>query len=213
METRQPSDYSESLEEFCKLLKEGADPQAIRIDGFKSSSETVNLNSNVQLTRFSSDSQGKIVAADKEGLTLLEFCKKNDLKEVYEILEHHLAVTNNRIEELMWQKKQTEDSISGYEEYLKKYPEGKFAPEANQRLHDLYWERTFANVNRASFELYLKKFPEGKYSKNAEYRIERFIWAEAEDKKTDVDLYRNYLDRYPAGQYADKAKERIEELL
>jgi len=212
VKTGQPSDYNESLEEFCKLLREGADPQAIRIDGFKSSSETVNLNSNVQLTRFSSGSQGKIVAADKEGLTLLEFCKKNDLKEVYEILEHHLADTNNRIEELTWQKKQAEDPISGYEEYLNKYPEGKFAPEANQKLHDLYWERTFTNVNRESFELYLKKYPEGKYSKNAEYRIERFIWAEAEDKKMDIDLYCKYLDKYPAGQYADMAKSHIEDL-
>jgi hypothetical protein len=83
------------MAEIRRLLEAGVDPNSVRIADFEppteeSTTSTVGGTVFIRSSR-SSGSPGKVVPANIQGLSVLDYCKTNNLTEAYELLKSHGA--------------------------------------------------------------------------------------------------------------------------
>jgi cell division protein FtsN len=81
-----------------------------------------------------------------------------------------------------WDKAAKANTADSYETFVKKYPSGSFAPQAQQKLKELYEERDWQKARDAdspdSYQAFLKQYPEGKWAEEARIRVENFNLAQ-----------------------------------
>jgi cell division protein FtsN len=81
-----------------------------------------------------------------------------------------------------WQKTREANSTDAYEQFLKKYPSGEFAAQAQARLKEMYEERDWQKARDAdtpeAYQAFLKQYPEGKWTEEARIRVENFTLAQ-----------------------------------
>jgi len=82
-----------------------------------------------------------------------------------------------------WQKARQTNTAEGYEQFLKRYPNGDFTVQAQARLKDLYTERDWQKARDAdtpdAYQAFVTQHPEGKLADEARGRIENFNLAQA----------------------------------
>lgn len=82
-----------------------------------------------------------------------------------------------------WQKTRESNTAEAYEQFLKKYPSGEFAAQAQARVKELYEERDWQKARDAdtpeAYQAFLKQYPEGKWVEEARIRVENFTLAQA----------------------------------
>jgi len=81
-----------------------------------------------------------------------------------------------------WEKARAANNADSYESFVKKYPSGSFAPQAQARLKELYEERDWQKARDAdtpdAYQAFLKQYPEGKWAEEARIRVENFNLAQ-----------------------------------
>jgi len=81
-----------------------------------------------------------------------------------------------------WEKARASNNADSYESFVKKYPNGSFAPQAQQRLKELNEERDWQKARDTdtpeSYQAFLKQYPEGKWAEEARIRVENFNLAQ-----------------------------------
>jgi cell division septation protein DedD len=81
-----------------------------------------------------------------------------------------------------WQKTREANTVDSYELFVKKYPTGEFAAQAQARLKELYEERDWQKARDAdtpeAYQAFLKQYPEGKWTEEARIRVENFTLAQ-----------------------------------
>jgi cell division protein FtsN len=81
-----------------------------------------------------------------------------------------------------WQKARESNTTDAYEQFLKKYPSGEFAAQAQARVKGLYEERDWQKARDAdtpeAYQVFLKQYPEGKWTEEARIRVENFTLAQ-----------------------------------
>ncbi|HLW23084.1 MAG TPA: SPOR domain-containing protein [Steroidobacteraceae bacterium] len=89
-----------------------------------------------------------------------------------------LAVGGCSRQQSDWQKARQTNTAEGYEQFLKRYPNGDFTVQAQARLKDLYTERDWEKARDAdtpeAYQAFVTQHPEGKYADEARNRIENF---------------------------------------
>src|ERR1700733_4949713 len=82
-----------------------------------------------------------------------------------------------------WEKTRAANTTDSYEQFLKKYPSGEFAAQAQARVKDLYEERDWQKARDVdtpeAYQAFLKQYPEGKWTEEARIRVENFNLAQA----------------------------------
>src|ERR1700720_4567009 len=82
-----------------------------------------------------------------------------------------------------WQKTRETNTAEAYEQFLKTYPSGEFAAQAQARVKELYEERDWQKARDAdtpeAYQAFLKQYPEGKWTEEARIRVENFTLAQA----------------------------------
>jgi hypothetical protein len=78
-----------------------------------------------------------------------------------------------------WEKALQNNTISGYQEYLQKYPESEFAGLAELKYDSLDWVQTFASMDSLKLAQYLENHPKGNYIKNANLILDSLDWEKA----------------------------------
>ena len=137
-------------------------------------------------------------------------------------------IKQNKEEEECWSKCAGKDK-NALLEYLRKYPNGRYAKQAQAKLADLERiekeaieeSRIFNQCNtQRDYMNFLVKFPNGAYAAKAKLRLEeleRQGRKEMEENrvynlcKTKTD-YQEYLKKYPDGKFAYEAKSKIWDL-
>jgi cell division protein FtsN len=93
-----------------------------------------------------------------------------------------LGVTGCSRQQSDWQKTRETNTTEAYEQFLKKYPSGEFAPQAQARVKELYEERDWQKARDAdtpeAYQAFLKQYPEGKWTEEARIRVENFTLAQ-----------------------------------
>ncbi|MDR0755280.1 MAG: hypothetical protein LBF04_07820 [Prevotellaceae bacterium] len=109
-----------------------------------------------------------------------------------------------KLEDITWE----EALKSGkYDDYLEKYPYGKYITE----LDDIIWEKTKETNKKEKYDDYLKKFPNGKHRYLAElffWNTDSKAWNEARKQNTSV-AYKKYLKLYPNGNHVKQAEKLL----
>jgi cell division protein FtsN len=82
-----------------------------------------------------------------------------------------------------WEKARAANSAEAYEQFLKNYPNGEFAAQAQARVKELYEERDWQKARDTdtpeAYQAFLKQYPEGKWTEEARIRVENFTLAQA----------------------------------
>ncbi len=71
-----------------------------------------------------------------------------------------------------WKIVKRKPSIEAYEQYIKKYPQGKYIKEALKELEELEWKDIKNRGSIPSYEYYVRQYPQGKYIDEAKEIIE-----------------------------------------
>jgi len=82
-----------------------------------------------------------------------------------------------------WEKTRAANTTDSYEQFLKKYPNGEFAAQAQARVKELYeehdWQKARDADTQEAYQAFLKQYPEGKWTEEARIRVENFTLAQA----------------------------------
>ena len=133
-----------------------------------------------------------------------------------------------------WTRALEKDTLAGYREYLKEFPEGKHADKAKAEIaayDDKAWARAQGRDTIAGYQEYIKEWPEGQHVEKAQDRIkqikdaaeaarkaaaakvvaEKAAWERAAQANT-VQSYQDYLAKHADGPNAPEAQSRIDRL-
>ena len=147
------------------------------------------------------------------------------------IVEHfNNIIKQNKEEDEYWSKCAGKDK-NPLLEYLRKYPNGQYAKQAQAKIADLERiekeaieeSRMFNQCNtQRDYMNFLVKFPNGAYAAKAQAKIakiekeqknkqeEETFWKQC--NQNDKQQLNQYLKKYPKGMYASRAKSLISEL-
>jgi len=110
-----------------------------------------------------------------------------------------------------WKNAESENSITAYEDYLKQYPQGKFADEARSRIETIHFEKAETANTIEAYADFLKRYAEGDFADKARSKIEAIYFDQAKAANS-IEAYEDFLKRYPEGEVADQARKMLEEI-
>lgn len=119
-----------------------------------------------------------------------------------------------------WKTCQDLGTLAVYEAFIAKYPEGKYADEAQEQILVLRdeeaWKTAQSEHTVGAYFQYRKENADGQYRDEALEAIQELeedqSWRQAQRKRTIFD-YEHYLEKYPSGKYAEEAQEALQALL
>jgi hypothetical protein len=86
-------------------------------------------------------------------------------------------------QEADWRAARSADTVAAYEDYLRSYPAGSHAGDAEARLKSLREEREWERAGRLNtpeaYQRYLGSYPEGAFAGEARGRLQEFLLAQA----------------------------------
>lgn len=123
------------------------------------------------------------------------------------------------ITEKRWKVATSEDTVSSYETFLKRYPNSEFTNKALIRLEQLYdkkdWEETQSVDTIEAYKGFLRIHSNSEFVTKARNRLEHLIaqldWNTASSADT-ITAYSNFLKDHGNSQFADQAQKRLEQL-
>lgn len=115
-------------------------------------------------------------------------------------------------DEGLWTKAQKADTIAAYQEYLRDYPQGKFATQARTRVVERELSLAEAAGTEAALEAFLASHPDSPVRGRADEQLAQLRFASAESAGT-ADAYAAFLKQHPGSALAAKARSKRSELL
>ena len=122
-----------------------------------------------------------------------------------------LAIIPTTRDEFHWRWASHKDETASYEAYVKAWPAGRHATEAQAR-YDLHgWAEAQADNTVQGFEVYVQLHRDGKHVAEAKDRIEALHWQEATAANTVLEFAR-YIELHSDGKHVAEAKDKIDSL-
>ncbi len=118
-----------------------------------------------------------------------------------------------------WKKADTQNTVAGYQDFLKQHPNDAHAPQANQRIQSLQDDQAWADAQKVnttdSLQAYLTKYPSGTHVTDAKTLIAGLdraaAWKVAQTANTEPAL-QDFIQKYNQGPEVDLAKAQLEKL-
>ena len=154
---------------------------------------------------------------EKEFSTLLD---SQDIELLVEHLknetnEERIELVKNRIEKLYFKKadgtNNDVDAIKMHEDYLQKYPDGNFVPQAKKRIEELAFEDAKTKDTINAYKEFTTEYPDSNLVITAKNIIETGYFENARLKGT-VKAYKEYVELYPDGSHLGEARLIIDKL-
>ena len=90
-------------------------------------------------------------------------------------------------------------SVESYNNYVEKYPTGKYKGDAEEKTENLIWEKAVKNNSVESYNNYLEKYPAGKYANDGITRRDALVderqW-KLTKKEASLSAYKHYAQTY-----------------
>ncbi len=122
-----------------------------------------------------------------------------------------LAIIPTTRDEIHWRWASHKNETASYESYVKTWPDGRHAAEAQMRYDERGWTDARAANSVQGFERYVQLHAEGKHVSEAKDNIESLHWQEATGANT-VQGFGRYVQLHAEGKHVTKAKDNIESL-
>jgi len=113
-----------------------------------------------------------------------------------------IMYSNAKEEEAYWKNASKANTERSIQEYIARYPKGKFLDQANVSLEDINWNSVASQDQPQGLTSYLEQYKSGRYIEQAREklaRIEGNIWKSAVEKNNVVSL-RAYIRDFPSGR-------------
>ena len=103
-----------------------------------------------------------------------------------------------------WEKAQKENTLVAYDNYLEKYPKGKFSSNAKTEEAKLLINEAKTGNPIESFDKYNKRFPNGKNKNLFDPLVYNYIL-----NQDSIELFDAYIERFPDGQYSGQFEQSV----
>ena len=182
-------------------------------------------------------------AKSKQDLTITktryeEILKYNDQdrnvrQKIAECNQKIAVIDRNEADNGLWQKTTKENTVTAYENYLDKYPNGlhsenaqtniqKLQLEASNKADNDSWQAALSENTIQAYEKYLNNYPKGINTQKAEENINniRLIAKNEEDEKlwkqtlsyNTIEAYNSYIAESRTGKHIPDARTKIAEI-
>jgi hypothetical protein len=90
-----------------------------------------------------------------------------------------------------------------------KYPNSRFASQAQARIQDLDWQEIEGSANVENYRRFLKQHPNSRFASQAQAQIETLDWQDIEGS-ANVEDYRRFLQKHADSRHAPQAHSFID---
>jgi hypothetical protein len=106
---------------------------------------------------------------------------------------------------------QKKNTIEGYREFIRSYPENMFIPIARGAIDDLEYAPCEQKDTIEGYREFIRDFPSNRNRSRAAERIEQLVFKRVEDTDT-VEAYWDFLRKNPHSNYTLLAQQRLQDL-
>jgi cell division protein FtsN len=118
-----------------------------------------------------------------------------------------------------WNKAQSANTVTAYQDFLKQHPDGPHAQEARNRVQkmtdDQAWSEAQATNTVEAYQQYLQKEPTGTHAQDAQTQITSLqraaAWKTAQAANTEPAL-QEFLQKYSSGPEVEQARAQLQKL-
>lgn len=107
-----------------------------------------------------------------------------------------------------WKEAKGQDTLSGYEGFLKENPKSAFTELAMERMKELRWDAAQRTNTPEALQGFAASYPDDELAQKALDRMQVVEWQQAKDLNTP-EGYRNFAIRYPHGARAVEAEKKF----
>jgi hypothetical protein len=122
-----------------------------------------------------------------------------------------LAIIPTTRDEIHWRWVARQDQAAGYRSYVKTWPDGRHAMEAQMRCDEHAWANAQAVNTVEGYERYRRVHREGRHTAEARNRVDALHWQQATAADT-VEAFELYLQLHGEGRHAAEAHDHIDAL-
>ena len=106
---------------------------------------------------------------------------------------------------------QKKNTIEGYREFIRNFPENMYIPIARGAIEDLEYAPCEQKDTIEGYREFIRNFPANRNRSRADGRIEQLVFKRVEDTDT-IEAYRDFLRKNPRSNYNLLAQQRLQEL-
>lgn len=116
-------------------------------------------------------------------------------------------------EQVSWDRAEQSQSISGYQDFLSRYPNSPRRDQAKSELESLYWLEASKTATTAGYRDFLTRYPssQGPHYDAANSELERLEWQSIQNS-SDRSQISAFLVQHPKGVYHQAAADRLDNL-
>ncbi len=122
-----------------------------------------------------------------------------------------LAILPTTRDEIHWRWAARQDQAAGYRSYVKTWPDGRHAMEAQMRCDEHAWANAQAVNTVEGYERYRRVHREGRHTAEARNRVDALHWQQATAADT-IEAFELYLQLHGEGRHAAEAHDHIDAL-
>jgi outer membrane protein assembly factor BamD (BamD/ComL family) len=110
-----------------------------------------------------------------------------------------------------WEKTQAQNSITVYEDFIKKYPDGNYTSLATQQLEILRYNSVKEQNTIISYEAYLQKYINSPFATEAKQKLDDLIFKKAVTEGT-IQSYENFVKQQKNSPHLSEVNQRLDDL-
>jgi len=107
-----------------------------------------------------------------------------------------------------WQVAISENTVDGFEIYIRNHPEAKNIGDARLKLENLEWQNSKTLNTVSGYEQFIIKFPQSANLSEAKTNLETLDWNNAQTLGT-ADAFKSFLNKHPESSREKEAKAAI----
>jgi serine/threonine protein kinase len=111
-----------------------------------------------------------------------------------------------------WQQVSNSQDPDQLSQFIRRYPNSVYTPQAESRLEILHWSRAIGADTPSALTDYLARYPHGAHSQTATAELQKVGWLAIAGSK-DANALETYLKLYPASQYRNQAWDRLNDVI
>lgn len=116
----------------------------------------------------------------------------------------------NRVEH-DWRKAQAADTVTSYEQFLARHPNGQFVELGRKRIVELKWAAAVRENTAAGYEMFVKEFPSSPEAEEAKRHLVELEW-ELATREATVEALEGFDKKWPSSGRSIEVREKVRAL-
>jgi len=122
-----------------------------------------------------------------------------------------ILVSSCSSERRRYEKARSENTLSAYEDFLKKYPKSEHTTIINNLIDSIHFYHIKIDNSIDAYKTFIKQYPQSIYIDSVNFLMEEFYYNQAKVENS-IDAYENFLKQYPQSRYNENVNSLIEKI-